>query len=125
MEMWKNLLCIIGIGFALFFVLWAYSTVTTCNNSTGHKWNSLWGYCEETSDSMWSKGMFGINDIYNTCLYVSQNEGLRFDGYCYKELPSKDRALESCVTGCKLGVQFKEDENVCFDRCQRYLINKE
>lgn len=67
---------------------------------------------------------FWINDIYNTCMYVDSEEGIVFDGYCYNTLKKPNQVLEACITGCKLGVPYGEDESNCLDLCKRYMLEK-
>jgi len=119
---WKYIGLIILLILAVLFVFGSFRAVSICNETEGYSWNGFWGFCENQTPDFWELGFFGINDLYNTCIYFSSETGVMFDGYCYKELPSPDRALESCITGCKLGTSYGEDANVCFFRCKNYLI---
>lgn len=61
---------------------------------------------------------FWINDIYNTCTYFLPDGNLFFDGYCYSTLEEPNKAIEACITGCKLGVPYGEDESECRELCE-------
>jgi len=75
------------------------------------------------SSIVFDKGLFGINDVYNTCSYVSETQGVLFDGYCYNQLPSESRAIESCITGCKLQADWNEDYSKCSKYCEDNLVD--
>jgi len=72
----------------------------------------------ELKEDIWDKGMFGINDIYNTCSYYTEKQGVVWEGYCYSDHPETNGLVAGCYTGCKLATPYWDEYNL--QGCMKY-----
>ena len=115
----KRILKYTGLFILAIAIIGCCSLILVDCHNKGGEWNSLTTSCDYFT---FEKGLFGRNEIYNTCLYISEEQGALFNGYCYEELPTENRWLEGCNAGCELQAKLYEDFNRCLNYCEEHIL---